>query len=482
VEVQSSLLAAMALLLWIPFSVAIFAFVKPHKAVAFLLVAAIMFLPELEFFDVKLLPNLNKKTVACAWVFIPALFWCSGKLKRASLGAVPWLLFGLMVIVDVGRAVTNQDPLVLGHNTIIAPILLHTSLTFMMEDFLLVFIPFYLGAALFNERDTLRDLMKAFVVGGLVYLPLVVFELRASPQLHAWVYGYHQHSWLQVLRDGAYRPMVFMHHGLALALFLATTSLLGFGLAQAREKLRGLSVFPIAAVLAIVLALSHSLGALVFLVALVPLVWLTSPRMQLWVAVLLGALVMLYPILRAYDWFPTKMLVSWARSISEDRAGSIAFRFFNEDIALKRAFERPIFGWGGFDRIFVFNKQTGEELSTLDGAWLITYCASGLLGFVSRFGLLTYPIWRAYRRVKRIPHKSDQILVGALGLTTAMVALDLLPNGMFTYFPHLLAGVLLGASREMSRRESAPVPARASAPAPAARRVRQPVAAREQRA
>jgi hypothetical protein len=99
-----------------------------------------------------------------------------------------------MVIVDVGRAVTNQDPLVLGHNTIIAPILLHTSLTFMMEDFLLVFIPFYLGAALFNERDTLRDLMKAFVVGGLVYLPLVVFELRASPQLHAWVYGYHQHS------------------------------------------------------------------------------------------------------------------------------------------------------------------------------------------------------------------------------------------------------------------------------------------------
>jgi hypothetical protein len=121
------------------------------------------------------------------------------------------------------------------------------------------------------------------------------------------------------------------------------------------------------------------------------------------VAVLLGALVMLYPILRAYDLFPTKMLVSWARAISEDRAGSIAFRFFNEDIALKRAFERPIFGWGGFDRIFVFNKQTGEELSTLDGAWLITYCASGLLGFVSRFGLLTYPIWRAYRRVKRMP-------------------------------------------------------------------------------
>jgi hypothetical protein len=481
VEVASSLQAAMALLLWIPFSVAAFAILKPHRAVAFLLVAAVLFLPELEFFQVKLLPDLNKKTVACAWVFIPALFWCASKLKRASLGAMPWLLFGLMAVVDVGRALTNQDALMLGHDTVIPPILLHTSLTFMMEDFLLVFVPFYLGAALFSERDTLRDLMKVFVIGGLAYVPLVVFELRASPQLHAWVYGYHQHSWLQVLRDGAYRPMVFMHHGLACALFMATATLLGFGLAKGRDKLGGFSLFPIATVLGIVLALSHSLGALVFVVALVPLVWVATPRMQLRVAVLLGALVMLYPVLRAYDWFPTKMLTNWARSISEDRAGSIAFRFFNEDQVLKRAFERPIFGWGGFDRIFVYNKQTGEEVSTLDGAWLITYSASGVLGFMARFGLLTWPLWSALRRVKRIPSKSDQALLAAVGLTTAMVSVDLLPNGMFTYFPHLLAGVLLGASREMSRRQSAPIPARASVPAPAARGVRPPVAARQQR-
>ena len=473
----------MALLLWIPFSVAVFAFLKPpHRAVAFLLVAAALFLPELEFFDIKLLPNLNKKTVACAWVFIPALFWCSRKLKRASLGAVPWVLFGLMALVDIGRALTNQDPLVLGHNTVIPPILMHTGLTFIMEDFLLVFVPFFLGAALFSERDSLRDLMKTFVLGGLAYLPLVVLELKLSPQLHAWVYGYHQHSWLQVLRDGAYRPMVFMHHGLACALFMATTALLAFGLARARDKIRGFGVFPMAGALAIVLALSHSLGSLVFLVALVPMVLLLSPRMQLRVAVLLAALVMLYPMLRAYDLFPTKMLVNWARSVSEDRAGSIAFRFFNEDQALKHAFERPFFGWGGFDRIFVYNKQTGEDVSTFDGAWLITYCASGVLGFIARFGLLTYPVWRAYRRVKRIPNRSDQILVACVGLTTAMVSVDLLPNGMFTYFPHLLAGVLLGASRELSRRESAPLPARASVPAPRAHSVRPPVAAREQRA
>ena len=162
-EVSSSLIAATALLLWIPFSVLIFSLVKPHKAVAFLLVFATLFLPELQFFDIPLLPNMNKKTVACAWVFIPAVLWCWSRLKRTSIGLVPWLLFALMLVVDVGRAVTNQDPIVLGHDTVIAPILLHTALTFMMEDFLLVFVPFFLGAAFFSERDSLRDLMKTFV-------------------------------------------------------------------------------------------------------------------------------------------------------------------------------------------------------------------------------------------------------------------------------------------------------------------------------
>jgi hypothetical protein len=471
----------MALLLWIPFSVAAFAFLKPHRAVAFLLVAATLFLPELEFFDIKLMPNLNKKTVACAWVFIPALFWCSSRLKRASLGGVTWMLFGLLMVVCVGRAMTNTDPIALGHNVVIPPILPHTALTFMMEEFLLVFVPFFLGAALFNDRDSLRDLVKAFVLGGLAYLPLVITEIRVSPQLHAWVYGYHQHDWRQVMRDGSYRPMVFMNHGLAVALFMATSALLTFTLAKAREKLRGLGVFPLAVVLSVVLAASHSLGALVLLVACAPLVVLMSPRMQLRAAVLIALLVMAYPMLRAYDWFPTKTILQWAKSISEDRAGSMAFRFLNEDMALKRAFERPLFGWGGFDRIFVYNKETGEEISILDGAWLITYCASGVLGFVARFGLLTYPIWYAYRRIRRVTNKSDQALIGGLALTTAMVSVDLLPNGMFTYFPHLLAGVLLGATREMSRRASAPVHAPVAAPVRGPS-MRPPVAARQSRA
>jgi O-antigen ligase len=281
------------------------------------------------------------------------------------------------------------------------------------------------------------------------------------------------------MRDGAYRPMVFMHHGLAVALFMATCAVLAFGLARARERIWGIPMLPVAILISVVLAMSHSLGSLVFVLALAPVVSVLSPRMQVRVAVLLGLLVMFYPMLRAYDWFPTKTLINIARSISADRAGSIDFRFFNEDIALKRALERPIFGWGGFDRIFVYDTH-GEEISTLDGAWLITYCQSGVLGFIARFGLLTWPLWRTLRRIRKVGNRPDQLLLSTLAVTTAMVAVDLLPNGMFTYFPHLLAGVLLGASRQMSRRDSAPAPLRQSRQPASPLRSRAPVAARVQ--
>jgi hypothetical protein len=453
-EITHSLPATVALLLWIPFSLLVFAMAKPHRAAAFLFVFGTLFLPEREYFDIRLLPNMNKKTIVCAWVFCGALLWARSRLKRADLGRMPWFLFGLMLVVDVGRALTNHDPLSVG-GTLIPAIMPHTALTFMMEDFLVVFVPFFIGAALFRDRDTLRSFMRTFAVGGLIYIPFVAVELRLSPQWHAWIYGFHQHSWLQVLRDGAYRPMVFMQHGLAVALFMTTCTVLMFGLGRAREKIGAISATPLAILLALVVAAMHSKGALLFVVLFVPLVWFSSPKWQLWIAGLVALLVMLYPMLRAYDYVPTKALFEGMRSMfGADRAGSLEFRFRNEDMALARALERPMFGWGGFDRMFVFDKETGNGLSTLDGYWVITYAASGALGFISRFGLLTWPVWQAYRRLRKVPMKADQFLIATLGVATAMISADLIPNGMFTYFPHLFAGVLLGATRQLSRQEA----------------------------
>ena len=60
-----------------------------------------------------------------------------------------------------------------------------------------------------------------FVLGGLIYVPLCLFEVRMSPQLHNMVYGFAQHSFGQTVRGGGWRPMVFMQHGLAVGLFMS---------------------------------------------------------------------------------------------------------------------------------------------------------------------------------------------------------------------------------------------------------------------
>src|SRR5262249_23083701 len=157
--ITHSLTATVALLLWIPLSLLAFSISKPHRAAAFLFVYGTLFLPEREYFDIKLLPNMNKKTIVCAWVLFPALLWARSRLKKADLGRMPWFLLGLMAVVDVGRALTNHDPLSIG-GTLIPAIMPHTALTFIMEDFLVVFAPFFVGAALFRDRDTLRDFMR----------------------------------------------------------------------------------------------------------------------------------------------------------------------------------------------------------------------------------------------------------------------------------------------------------------------------------
>ena len=61
----------------------------------------------------------------------------------------------------------------------------------------------------------------------MIYVPLCLFEIKMSPQLHQLVYGYHQHGFDQTIRLGGFRPMVFMQHGLAVGFWMTAASLIG---------------------------------------------------------------------------------------------------------------------------------------------------------------------------------------------------------------------------------------------------------------
>ena len=124
-------------------------------------------------------------------------------------------------------------------------------------------------------------MLRVLVVAGLFYSLPMLFEVRMSPQLHTWIYGYFPHSFLQQMRDGGFRPVVFIGHGLGVAFFAMTTVVAAAALWRTRARVFRLPAGAITAYLGVVLLLCKSLGSLVYAAVAVPLVRFASPRMQL---------------------------------------------------------------------------------------------------------------------------------------------------------------------------------------------------------
>ena len=314
-------------------------------------------------------------------------------------------------------------------------------------------IPFLLGRQLLRDLEDNRDILVVLVAAGLlVPLPMLV-EIRLSPQLNYWIYGYYPSQFAQSFRFGGYRPAVFIGHGLPVAFLIATTVIAATALLRVQGRLFRMSQTAITAYLAIILVLCKTLGAFLYAAVLAPLVHWTRPKLQLRIAVILATIALLYPLLRTADLIPTNALVAAARTISEDRALSLQYRFDSEKQLLDRASERITFGWGRFGRSRIYSQETGQDLVFTDGLWVLLLGGFGLVGFMAAFGLLALPIYRAAHTAGFAQLPSEKVFLAALALIMTANMVDLLPNSTLTPWSWLLAGALLG--RAESIRESA---------------------------
>jgi hypothetical protein len=313
-------------------------------------------------------------------------------------------------------------------------------------------VPFYLGWALFRKEDGFVQMLRAFVVAALLYVPFVLFELRMSPNLHLWIYGFAQHDFIQTIREGGYRPMVFMIHGLALARFLLVGMSAAFILGRNGHRIFGLPASVLGWTLLVVLILCKSVGALILaIVALLLLKW-SSPKLQARTALLLAAVVALYPLLRTWDLVPTEQILSILRSlVGSERTGSLQFRFFNENLLLEKARQHFLFGWGQYGRNFVH--YDWDIAAIADGYWIGQLGILGVVGFIATFGPMLIPLMLVPRRLKAIQWESHRRLIGGTALCLGLVALDFIPNGLFTSYPYFLVGALAGATLEFAAAE-----------------------------
>ena len=262
-------------------------------------------------------------------------------------------------------------------------------------------LPYLFGRLYFSSLRSMGILAAGIFLGGLVYIPFCLFEIRMSPQLHTWLYGFHQHSFNQSYRFGGWRPTVFMYHGIMVGLWMAMASLSGIWL-WLNGGLRSLFRIPLPwflAPLLITTVLCKALGGLVLLLVglmvLMSIRW-GAPRMAILILALFAPL---YCAIRIPRIWSGAELTDVSALVSAERASSLKFRLMNEDMLLERASMRPTFGWARWGRARVHDDM-GRDISITDGLWIIVFGNQGLVGLSSMLAAFLVPVaglWRAIR-------------------------------------------------------------------------------------
>lgn len=444
---SANLFAVAAFALWPLLCIFLYSTKPVVPATVVSILAAQFLLPAGLFFKFPMLPQIDKDTIS-SFCNIFGYVVIAGRplhpFKRFSL--VEILICSFLCLPVVTSAV-NGDAIIVG-GTVIPGVGIYDGLSAFIAQ-LVALIPFFLGRTIVKRDEDLLYIFKALGTAGLCYSILLLFEIRFSPQLTFWVYGFSPSEFLQELRDGGFRPMVFMGHGLIASFFLMTTVVASATLWRLKKKALGLSPAGTTTYLGAVLVLCKSGAAIVYAVILVPLVKWVSPKAQLKVAACLAFFALLYPAMRVMNIFPIQTVIETARALNEERSKSLAFRFNQESQLLQKVSERPWFGWGryGRNRVYEENWQgVGKDTSITDGRWIITLGQFGLLGFLAEFGLIAAPIFRA-AKVKRSLHLlSEPTLLSALALLLSINMIDLLPNSTLNSWTWFLAGALLGRS------------------------------------
>ncbi|KAA8608472.1 hypothetical protein AL036_07365 [Salipiger aestuarii] len=445
-------LAYLMLAIWPVVTIALFRRLAADRALILSLVVGYLFLPEPPAaFDLPLMPPLNKHNIPaltafafCLWKYGPQGPEGATLLPRSLLGRGLLLVF---VLSPIMTALGNTEPVFWGQ--IGLPALgIKDALALIVQQFLLI-LPFLLARQYLISGGAQRYFLLALLVGGLVYSLLMLIEMRLSPQLNNWIYGYYQHLFGQSIRAGGYRPVVFLYHGLWVAFFIFTSAVAGFALWRLDARMHNIKILAAALYLTAILVLAKSLGALIFAVALIPMVVFFTRLMQIRVAILIGLLAIGYPILKGAHLVPEDRILAAAANIDPERAHSLEFRFDNENTLLDRAYEKPVFGWGSWGRNHILDPVSGIILSVTDGRWIIVIGIYGWVGFLAEFGLLVLPLVLLWREA--VAAKEDRIspFVAPLSLMLAINVFDMIPNATLTPLTWMVAGALTGYAESL---------------------------------
>jgi len=456
-------IAYLMLLIWPAACLVLFRTQSVERAVVWSILGGYLLLPPLTEFNLPLVPAMDKVSVPNLCVLLILMFGTTHKLRLLPEGRLARGLVGLLVFSAIPTVLTNREPILFEVLRDADPILFLIDalpgqsvrdIGSVLIGQVLTVVPFLIARQFLSSESGLREILRALMVGALFYSLPSFIEIAVSPQMNVWVYGFFQHSFEQTIRAGGYRPIVFLPHGLWLALFVCTAAMAAAALARITPRLERWKAVLWTLYLVVFLIACKSAASMAYGLLLVPFVYFAPRRWMILLATVFALVAVTYPALRNIGAIPTDAIVSRIADVNPLRAQSLEYRFNNEAQLLDRAAQKPAFGWSGWGRSLVRDPEDGEILTIPDGRWIIVFGSFGWLGYIAEFGLLALPLLLLGVHVLR--HKKAELspYIGAVALILGITLIDMLLNATLTPLTWLTAGAVLGYAERLSPRRA----------------------------
>lgn len=402
---------------WVPLVAVLFATLRPRLAVVVGLVLGWTILPNAGF-ELPGLPDYTKQSAISFGLLLGTMIFAPQRLSAVRFKAV-----------DAPMAVWCLAPLA---SSLANGLGVYDGLASVLDQLVAWGLPYLLGRVHVTSGRDARDLALGVLVSAVLYMPLIWVELRLSPMMHHWVYGFLARDW-GAMRYGGWRPRVFFEGGLALGIWMMAASLIGVWVAYAdkRRRIFGVPLLPILPVLLVTTVLVKTTLAIMLLAVGLGVLAVTKWTGRRWPIYALLLIPLLYCGARTAGVWAGEPLVGVAETVfGAGRAQSLEFRFDNEDVLVERALQRPILGWGGWGRNHVFTED-GYQLTVVDGMWVIALGEHGLVGLIAWLGALLTPVAVLLRRLppRALTAPGMASVAGFLVIVT-LYAIDCLLNAM----------------------------------------------------
>ena len=411
---------------WIPIVLYLFNRFPAYKAVIISFITAWLFLPQKAGFTFPGIPDYERMSATVYGILFASSIYDTGRFRQFQPS---WLDLPMLVwcICPLFSSLSNGLGLYDGVSGTLLQTMSYGG-------------PYFLGRLYLNSLAKIRFLAIAIFVGGLVYVPLCLFEVLFSPQLHKLVYGYHPHVFGQSVRYGGYRPVVFMQHGLAVGMWMMAATLIGVWLWKTGvvKSVYGIHIRWLVGILLTTFVLIKSTGAYGLLLVGIGILFLTRQFRTsiILVLVIISIGFYLQQSVSAKSNF-TEQIITVASNygIPEERIQSLEFRFENEELLRDKAREKIIFGWGGWgrNRITEYNERTGQsiDVAPTDSLWIIAFGRNGIVGLVSLYTSILIPVLYICLAFPAQTWSSKQIApTAAMAVIVTLYMTDCLLNSM----------------------------------------------------